>query len=176
MHESLSKCALADLAVIHAVVLLKFVLGSRGPCGCGAMRKRPEASKPQISDKTLAIIQQARACHHKPAPKPMATPARSATPLPVAEGTVEAPSTPAQLPGESQAATPMSTQTVGSSPVKSPEVKRLKSECSLSASEVPSLPSFKESVEPAALHHSDSATTLSLTEYYMNKMRISGQS
>ena len=146
------------------------------------MRKRPEAGKLQVSDKTLAVIQRARACHNKPAPslKPLATPARSLTPPPVAEGSVHmpaaSPATPAQTPGQSQT-TPMSTQTALSTPLKSPNLKRHKSECSLAASEVPSLPSFKTAVGPTTNpHHSDSATTLSLTDYYLNKMKMSGQS
>ena len=142
------------------------------------MRKRPELAKPQVSDKTLAVIQQARACYNKPAPspKPQATPARSATPPPAAEANLDVPAPPPATPAQPNQVTPMSVQTSASTPLKSPEVKRRKSDSSLSASEVPSLPSFKTTVETTTNpRHSDSATTLSLTEYYLNKMKLSGQ-
>ena len=140
------------------------------------MGKRADAAKPVVSEKTLAVIEQARARQKKvstASAKPVATPTRASTPPPSTGGV---PSTPVpSIPSKPQAsgqATPMSTQTALSTPVKSPDLKRHRSACSLgsSGSEVPSLPSFK-SVEPIECpHHSDSATTLSLTEYYMNKM------
>ena len=135
------------------------------------MGKRHEAAKPAVSGKTWSIIEQARARCNKPAPspspKPVATPTRSETRVPGVAATE--PSTPANPPARCQV-TPMSTLTT---PVKSPDLKRLKA-ASPSTSEVPSLPSFKSAESNEHPRHSDSATTLSLTEYYMNKMNTKG--
>ena len=102
-------------------------------------------------------------------PRPLATPARPPIKTPMTE---TPPADPAMnaAPGPS----PMST---GSTPLKSPDAKRHRSTSSLSltASELPRLPSFSES--SANPRHSDSSTTISLNQYMaelsLNKGQIS---
>ena len=99
----------------------------------------------------------------KAPPRPQATPARAAsTPAPEPKTPEQAPnSTPSSRPPP--APSPMSTS---STPLKSPDAKRLRgaSTTSLGLSEVPSLPSFSGSGSSKP-KHSDSSTTISLNQY-----------
>ncbi|CAE7195756.1 unnamed protein product, partial [Symbiodinium sp. CCMP2456] len=90
-------------------------------------------------------------------PRLLATPARPPINTPMIETPPAAPAKNA-TPGPS----PMST---GSTPLKSPDAKRHRSTSSLSltATEVPRLPSFSEASSKP--RHSDSSTTISLAEY-----------
>ena len=146
--------------------MLKGLLGSSV---LGIMRKRQEA-RPAVSDRTMSVIEQARAKLNKaspgaPAPKPLATPSRSLTPPPRPEP--KAGDTPPNVRTGDSA--PTSVQTGASTPLKSPDLKRLKPSSELAGS-IPSMPSFQSGTSSENPRHSDTATTLSLSEYAKNKL------
>ena len=158
------------------------------------MGKRADV-RPEISGKLLNMVKEAQATLGKTpkhaevsAPRPQASPARVREPcLKPQDGPVAA--APAPAAGEApQAATPASMQgvvsgpgtpvpmSIQSTPVKSPEVKRLRSGSSASLSSepsmsLPSLPSF--SGKSDRLHGLDSQTTLDMAEYF-SQLRLSG--
>ena len=154
------------------------------------MGKRAVA-RPDISGRLLDMVKEAQATVGKTpkhaevsASRPQASPARVREPcLKLQDG----PEAAAPAAGEAPlAATPMQNVASGpatpapmsiqSTPVKSPEVKRLRSESSLSVSteptpSLPSLPSF--SGKSDRLHGLDSQTTLDMAEYF-SQLRLSG--
>ena len=149
------------------------------------MGKRADA-RPEISGKLLSMVKEAQATvgkaakHVEVAPtRPQASPARvRASRLePAAEdrpGPAPREASPAPMPhvgAESTTPAPMSIQ---STPVKSPDVKRLRSECSESSgASLPSLPSFSSNSGGGVVHGLDSQTTLDMAEYF-SQLRLSG--
>ena len=153
------------------------------------MGKRAEA-RPEISGKVLNMVKEAQAAvgkvpHEAKPTRPQASPARVRVsclspeddgPGPAVPVVSEVPQkeSPAPKPhAGSEAATPVP-MSIQSTPVKSPEVKRLRSECSESSrSSLPSLPSFSSKSGGGVVHGLDSQTTLDMAEYF-SQMRLSG--
>ena len=137
------------------------------------MGKRAE-SRPEISDRLVAMVQDAKASlgtakNGEASVRPQASPAR----LRKAPETTIATPAPEQKPTPAQSTPgPMSMQ---STPVKSPDLKKLKSTISeTSSSQLPSLPSFSSKSDASTkLHGLDSQTTLDMAEYF-SQMRLSG--
>ena len=126
------------------------------------MGKRGDA-RPDVSDKILDQVAAARAALGKarPQPKrPQATPARSTTSGPT---TLDAPATSASQ------ASPMSTK---STPLRSPDLKRLKSvDTEGSFQSIPSLPSYL-TTKSGSGHNPDSSSTLGLSQ--LGRLNLGG--
>ena len=116
-----------------------------------------------VSSKLQALIENAKQLHGQPSrAAPVATPARTSAPPPCVEC-----HTPEKAQAEGSKASPMSVQVSPAIPV-SPDLKRFRTnDSSDPASELPSLPSF-DSSSTSRTRHADTATTLSLTEYFVN--------
>ena len=147
------------------------------------MGKRAE-HRPEISQKLLGMVSEAKSmlgqCTDanadlkagKASPRPQATPVRSSKVAALPEGEAAPVSGSPAVPRqglESPAAVPMSIQ---STPVKSPDLKRLKSN-ETTCSTLPSLPSYSTS-KSSGIHGLDSKTTLDMQEYF-SQMRLSGR-
>ena len=143
-----------------------------------AMGKRAE-SRPEISGRLLDVVNEARAAvgkELKPKPantRPQASPARIRKPA-AADAAV---TTAADAPGISTVQLTPAPMSVQSTPVKSPDFKKLRSGTSECTSEMslPSLPSFSGKSSSSGMQHGlDSQTTLDMAEYF-SQMRVSGQ-
>ena len=126
------------------------------------MGKRGEV-RPEVSDKVHNMVAQARQALGKPKatpPRPQASPARTASTMPVASD--EPASKPLETPDRAPVAaepTPMSLASKQSTPIKSPDLKRLKS------AEIPAMPLYGSEKKVDELRTPDSCTTLDLADY-----------
>ncbi|CAE7373311.1 unnamed protein product [Symbiodinium sp. CCMP2592] len=147
------------------------------------MGKRGSGSKPApVSPALQALVDRAKHLHAKPTKPaaetartngPIATPARSKVKVPEMKDE-EPPAAPMDVDAPAAANSKPSPMSTASTPHKSPDLKRMKPCVSSESlpSSVPSLLSFSGSSRKP--HHSDSATTLSLTGYFDN-MKLGGQ-
>ena len=152
------------------------------------MGKRGEA-RPQIGARVQDILAKVHAQHGRapppafvsaPVAKPLPSPARAETPPPTLVGAPASPSEKPLSPAPTKVVQPTSTpMSTSSTPIKSPDLKRLRSKDS-DTSETKSLPPLPSpgstTTDPSPDHdlrHADTATTLSL-QGYMAQLAISG--
>ena len=133
--------------------------------------KRAE-SRPEISDRLMDMVKDAKASLGTAKPteasehvRPQASPARLR----------KAPQTIVEQPKQTPAQSTPGPASMQSTPVKSPDLKKLKSTISeTSSSQLPSLPSFSSKSDASTkLHGLDSQTMLDMADYF-SQMRLSG--